>query len=227
MVGLGVLWSRVMRGQTLWEGRWILLLCAAALAVGWFFSTIVAVLAGVALLFTLSFFRDPERVIPSDPRSVVAPADGLVTAVEQDVALPQGGRGARVSIFLSIFDVHVNRAPVAGKILASEEKPGLYLDARHADSAEKNAARTWTFAERETGEIFVVRQITGAIARRIVPWSQVGDEVEKGFRFGMIRFGSRTDLYVPEEFADVRVRVGEHVAGGVTVMARRKESHAG
>jgi phosphatidylserine decarboxylase len=216
-----------MRGQTLWEGRWILVICCGALIVGWFFSLVLTVLAAVALLFTLSFFRDPERVVPTDPRGVVAPADGLITAVETDVELPQGGRGARISIFLSIFDVHVNRAPVAGKILASEEKPGLFLDARHADCAEKNAARTWTFAEQETGALFVVRQITGAIARRIVPWSKVGDEVPQGFRFGMIRFGSRTDLFLPSEFADVRVHVGEHVAGGVTVVARRKELHGG
>jgi phosphatidylserine decarboxylase len=121
-----------------------------------------------------------------------------------------------ISIFLSVFDVHVNRSPIAGIVKHSEGRKGLYLDARDPESGRRNASHLWVIeGSRAT---VAVRQVTGAIARRIVPWAKVGDELGQGRKFGMIRFGSRTELYVPEG-SKVLVRVGESVRGGVTPLA--------
>jgi phosphatidylserine decarboxylase len=170
-----------------------------------------------AAAFTCYFFRDPEREAPNDPAIAIAPADGKIVSVEERIegeALMQSM--VCISIFLSVVDVHVNRSPIAGTITHSEGKKGLYLDARNPDSARKNASRLWVFkGEKVT---VAVRQITGAIARRIVPWSQVGDEVRQGQKFGMIRFGSRTELWVPLG-SKILVREGESVRGGLTPVA--------
>jgi phosphatidylserine decarboxylase len=123
----------------------------------------------------------------------------------------------RVGIFLSIFDVHTNRAPIDGRVVYCQRRAGLFLDARRPDCSEKNESLTWAFENADV--TVVVRQITGAIARRIVAWAKVGDELKKGDRFGMIRFGSRTELYLPLS-ATILVRVGDHVAGGATPIAR-------
>ena len=123
----------------------------------------------------------------------------------------------RVAIFLSVFDVHTNRAPIDGRIIYREHHEGLCLDARNPDCSEKNESMTWGFENPRA--TLVVRQITGAIARRIVGWSEVGDQLAKGERFGMIRFGSRTEVYLPLE-ATVLVKVGDRVAGGSSVIAR-------
>ena len=123
----------------------------------------------------------------------------------------------RVGIFLSIFDVHTNRAPIDGHIVYRQHRKGLCLDARNPDCSEKNEAMTWAFENPRA--ILVVRQLTGAIARRIVAWADVGDQLGKGERFGMIRFGSRTEVYLPLA-ANVSVKVGDHVAGGSTIIAR-------
>ena len=122
----------------------------------------------------------------------------------------------RIAIFLSVFDVHINRAPITGKVILVIDRPGKFLDARHKGASSLNARRTWAF-EGETATV-VVRQITGAIARRIVGWSRLGDQVEKGERFGMIRFGSRTEVYVPLD-SRILVSVGDRVRGGETVIA--------
>jgi len=123
----------------------------------------------------------------------------------------------RVGIFLSVFDVHVNKAPIAGKVVFHQYYPGTYLDARDPECSKKNAALTWAFEGRNA--TLVVRQITGAIARRIVPWSKLGDEVPKGFRFGMIRFGSRTEVYLPMN-SEITVKIGARVKGAETVIGR-------
>jgi phosphatidylserine decarboxylase len=123
----------------------------------------------------------------------------------------------RVGIFLSVFDVHVNKAPIAGKIIYRQHHPGLYLDARNPECSKKNEALTWAIQGAKA--TVVIRQLTGAIARRIVPWSQVGDTVPKGFRFGMIRFGSRTEIYLPMS-ATVEVKIGDRVVGSSTIIAR-------
>ena len=177
----------------------------------------LALLWVVATLFVFYFFRDPDREAPDDQGIAVAPADGKIVSIEDRIeadGLMQ--RMMCISIFLSVFDVHVNRAPIAGQVKLSEGKKGIYLDARNPESARKNASRLWII---EGAKVTVaVRQITGAIARRIVPWSKVGDELTQGQKFGMIRFGSRTELYVPEG-SKVLVRVGESVRGGVTPLA--------
>ncbi|HJX97854.1 MAG TPA: phosphatidylserine decarboxylase family protein [Chthoniobacterales bacterium] len=186
--------------------------------VGWLFSDWIALIFLVLILYTLYFFRDPEREVPADPKAVVAAADGTIadiTEVEETDLLKTKTR--RIGIFLSIFDVHINRAPVEGKIIYRQHREGVCFDARSPECSEKNEALTWGF-ENAQGT-FVVRQLTGAIARRIVAWSDVGDEVQKGDRFGMIRFGSRTEVYLPLA-ADVLVKVGDHVAGGSTIIAR-------
>jgi phosphatidylserine decarboxylase len=122
---------------------------------------------------------------------------------------------------LSIFDVHTNRVPIDGRVTHRQYRKGLYLDARSPDCPEKNESMTWAFENPRV--TVVVRQIAGAIARRIVAWAQIGDELKKGDRFGMIRFGSRTELYLPLN-AEVLVKVGDHVLGGSTIIARLPDS---
>jgi len=210
-----------MRFQTLYEGRWIFAVVFALGALGWWLQwTWLLMLAFVLVAFCINFFRDPDRVAPPDPDAVLAAADGTVAdVVEIDETEVLKTRCKRVGIFLSVVDVHVNRAPIDAKISFLEHHPGLFLDARSVDCSTKNEAQTWAFeGERAT---LVVRQITGAIARRIVAWSKLGDTVRKGERFGMIRFGSRTEVYLPMT-ADISVVVGDRVKGGATIIARLK-----
>jgi phosphatidylserine decarboxylase len=210
-----------MRARTLLEARWILLILALAVVLSWLVSAWLSLVFLVLLLFTIAFFRDPDRTVPTDPRSIVAPADGRITEIidlDEKEVLKMKAR--RVGIFLSIFDVHTNRAPIDGRIVYRQHHEGLCLDARDADCSKKNEAMTWAFENSRL--TIVVRQLTGAIARRIVAWSAVGDELKKGERFGMIRFGSRTELYLPLE-AKVLVKTGDHVSGGSTIIARLPE----
>ena len=208
----------LMRSQTLLEARWILLILAAIGVAVWFVSAWLSLIFLALSLFTIAFFRDPNRPVPPGPNLIVAPADGRVRdIVELDEKEILKTKTRRVGIFLSIFDVHTNRAPIDGRIVYRQHHAGLCLDARDPDCSEKNEAMTWAF-ENSRGAI-VVRQLTGAIARRIVAWANVGDELKKGQRFGMIRFGSRTELYLPLD-AEVLVKTGDHVSGGSTVIAR-------
>jgi phosphatidylserine decarboxylase len=208
----------LMRSQTLLEARWILLVLASVGVAVSFVSMWLSLIFLVLFLFTIAFFRDPNRPVPAGPNLIVAPADGRVRdIVELDEKEILKTKTRRVGIFLSIFDVHTNRAPIDGRIVYRQHHAGLCLDARDPSCAEKNEAMTWAF-ENPRGAI-VVRQLTGAIARRIVAWANVGDELKKGERFGMIRFGSRTELYLPLD-AEVLVKTGDHVSGGFTVIAR-------
>jgi phosphatidylserine decarboxylase len=207
-----------MRAQTLLEARWILLILALAGVAVWFVSTWLALVFLALFIFTIAFFRDPDRPVPPDPNLIIAPADGTVRDIvdlNEEEVLKMKTR--RVGIFLSIFDVHTNRAPIDGRIIYRQHHEGLCLDARNPDCPEKNEATTWAFENLRV--TIVVRQLTGAIARRIVAWANVGDELKRGERFGMIRFGSRTELYLPLE-AEVLVKRGDHVFGGSTVIAR-------
>ena len=210
--------ARHMRSQTLYEARWIFLVLALLGVVGAFISFWLLLPVLLLVIYVFWFFRDPERISPDDPAAVVAAADGKVADIVE-VEEPEviHARQKRVGIFLSVVDVHTNRAPVAGKLIYRKSHAGLCLDARHADCTTKNRAVTWAF-QNQRGT-FVVRQLTGMIARRIVAWSQVGDELKKGERFGMIRFGSRTEVYLPLD-AEVLVKVGDRVIGGVSVIAR-------
>jgi phosphatidylserine decarboxylase len=208
----------LMRSQTLFEARWILAILALLMIVAWFLSNWLALFFLLLILCTLAFFRDPDRVAPSDVNAVVAAADGTVTEiVEVDENEILKTKTRRVGIFLSIFDVHTNRAPIEGRVIYRQHRPGLCLDARRPECSDKNESMMWAFENSRV--TIVVRQLTGAVARRIVAWSQVGDELKKGDRFGMIRFGSRTEVYLPLA-ATVLVQVGDHVAGGSTIIAR-------
>jgi len=207
-----------MRLQTLSAARWILAFFALLAVAAVFLSVWLSLLFVLLFFFTVAFFRDPERAVPADPNLIVAAADGTVMdIVETDESQVLQTKTRRVGIFLSIFDVHTNRAPIDGRVIYRQHQGGLCLDARRPDCSEKNESMTWAFENPRV--TIVVRQITGAIARRIVAWSQIGDELKKGDRFGMIRFGSRTELYLPLN-AEVLVKVGDHVLGGSTIIAR-------
>jgi phosphatidylserine decarboxylase len=207
-----------MRLQTLMEAQWVLLFLAVLALAGAAFSAWLWWFFFLLFLFTVAFFRDPERMAPADSNLIVAPADGTVMdIIELDEGQVLKTRTRRVGIFLSIFDVHTNRAPIDGRVIYRQHREGLCVDARRADCSEKNESMTWAFENPRV--TIVVRQITGAIARRIVAWAQMGDELKKGERFGMIRFGSRTELYLPLN-AEVLVKTGDHVLGGSTIIAR-------
>jgi phosphatidylserine decarboxylase len=208
-----------MRFQTLYEGRWIFgVLIVLALLAWWLTKPWVVAIPVLLIIFCINFFRDPSRTISADPKDIVSAADGTVVEIEEmDESEVTQKRMKRIAVFLSVFNVHVNRVPYEGKVVFSKHYPGTYLDARNPECSKKNEAMTWGF-EGPKGTL-VVRQITGAIARRIVPWAKIGDSLKKGDRFGMIRFGSRTEVYVPLD-AQINVKIGDKVQGGSTVIAK-------
>jgi len=207
-----------MRLQTLSEARWILAFLSLLFVAASFFSIWLALFCVLLIFCVLAFFRDPDRTVPADPNLIVAAADGTVMdIVELDESQVLKTRTRRVGIFLSIFDVHTNRVPIDCRIIYRQHREGLCLDARRPECSEKNESMTWAFQSPRV--TIVVRQITGVIARRIVAWANVGDELKKGQRFGMIRFGSRTELYLPLN-AEVLVKIGDHVLAGSTIIAR-------
>ena len=173
----------------------------------------------VVALFCLYFFRDPDRTIPDGPVAV-SPADGKVVGIIGDGA---GAECTRISIFLNIFDVHVNRAPIAGKITNIEYTKGQFLVASREIASSQNERNTFTIAGAIAGESTCVRfaQIAGLIARRIVCYKKPGDSVAKGERVGLIKFGSRVDVVLGPEW-DIQVQTGERVAGGSSILARRR-----
>ncbi|HEY6170161.1 MAG TPA: phosphatidylserine decarboxylase [Verrucomicrobiae bacterium] len=173
-------------------------------------------------LFTLYFFRDPNPRVPMEPNVIVAPAHGKVDLIDEtDEPGFIGGRCRRVSIFLSVFNVHVQQAPVAGRVAFLKHTSGQYLNALKAESAVHNENVLLGFESKERpGEKIGVRLIAGLIARRIVPWVSEGDEVARGERISLIQFGSRVDLYLPLT-TTVTVKTGDKVVGGQTVVATR------
>jgi phosphatidylserine decarboxylase len=182
---------------------------------GWVWSIVPILLAA----FFLWFFRDPERVIPGGVGLVVSPADGLVTETAR-IETPEGPR-QRISIFLNVFDVHVNRSPISGTLTSVRYQKGLYLNAMDGTSAERNEQNVVTV--RGEGIEIVFKQIAGLIARRIVFNYREGDAVERGQRVGLIKFGSRTDIILPGE-AEIRVKNGQRVKGGASVLAEIPKS---
>jgi phosphatidylserine decarboxylase len=183
---------------------------------------LLAVVPALLWLEVLWFFRDPERTVPADPHALVSPADGTVTYVGEvdDPDFP-GGRALRVSIFLSIFNVHVNRIPRDGRVTAVRYFPGAFLDARNPESAVRNEQLWIDLEEPGSTRPVRVKQISGAVARRIVCWLKPGEEVRRGERLGMIKLGSRTDVLVAAgEPVEVKVRVGDKVKGGATALLR-------
>jgi phosphatidylserine decarboxylase len=164
-------------------------------------------------LFTLYFFRDPERATPAGERLVISPADGKVVRVVEVDETPLGGPGHQISIFLSIFDVHINRAPIAGVVRSVEYHTGEFLPAFDHSASHRNE-RNVVVIEGERGDV-AFAQIAGLIARRIVFRPAEGDRVERGGRVGLIKFGSRVDVFLPPA-SRVLVRVGERVQSGAT-----------
>jgi phosphatidylserine decarboxylase len=166
--------------------------------------------------FVTAFFRNPPRQVPADPGVVVAPADGKVIAVDE-IEVAGGEKALRIGIFLSVFDVHVNRAPVAGRVVAIERSGAKFLAAYDPDAETKNVRLDLTL-ELASGARVRVAQITGLIARRIVCHAQVGEWLPRGARYGLIRFGSRTDVVLPAG-SRATVTRGDRVRGGASIVA--------
>jgi phosphatidylserine decarboxylase len=190
----------------------LLLLGGVSFLLQWYVATAVLVFLAA---FIFSFFRDPERVIPVEPGAVVSPADGRVVVVTDEEN--EGRPGKRISIFLAIWNVHVNRAPAAGTITKMDYRPGKFLAAMRERASVENEQNVFTLST-DGGEM-VFKQIAGLIARRVVSWKKVGERVARGERIGLVRFGSRVDVWVPRT-AEIVVRVGESVKGGSSVVAR-------
>lgn len=188
------------------------------MVVVWISSTVVATL----WLFIVWFFRDPPRRAPDDPTVLVSPADGTITDVGE-VADPDfpGGKAFRIGIFLSVFNVHVNRAPRAAKVTGLRYFPGRFMNALNPECATKNEQLWIDLMDLQLTIPIRVKQIAGAIARRIVCWLRPGDTVDLGERCGMIKVGSRTEIYLPTDIPfKIAVRVGQKVKGGTTVLLR-------
>ena len=166
--------------------------------------------------FMVYFFRDPERVSPASPGLLLAPADGTIVAVTPLQQHPVQLAGTLVSIFLSVFDVHINRAPLSGRVVEVRYQPGKFLPAFRADASDLNEQNSLILQAGETRVL--VKQIAGILARRIVCRVKAGDNLRLGERFGLIRFGSRVDIIIPPEYA-VYVCPGQRVRGGESVLA--------
>ena len=191
-----------------------LALIAAAVLVGWFTQPAWALVPLLLALFFLWFFRDPERAIPDAAGALVSPGDGKVTDVS--FVTTSGGKQARVSIFLSVFDVHVNRSPIAGVVREVRYQRGKFLNAMNqasADENEQNIVRV-----EGDGQVVVFKQIAGLLARRIVFYPKMGDRLERGQRVGLIKFGSRVDVLF-DASAVLQVKVGDRVRGGASILA--------
>jgi phosphatidylserine decarboxylase len=179
----------------------------------------LAGVTGLLLLFVLNFFRDPERAIPNEEGVIVSPGDGKVVEIieEKDALLDEPYR--RISIFLNVFNVHVQRTPVGGRIERVQYNKGKFLNAASHKASLDNEQNSMII---HTGKDKVlVKQIAGLIARRIVCWAKEGDNYSLGQRFGLIRFGSRVDLFLPLS-AEVKVSLGDHVTGGSTIIGYLK-----
>lgn len=216
------------------EGRKFVLI-AALITLGFAlmaWETLAWPMAGITI-WVAAFFRDPVRSVPQGEGLVIAPADGLITLIQQvppprELAGPDGLGDApmmRVSIFMSVFDVHINRAPVAGLIRQVVYIPGKFLNA-DLDKASEDNERQHFLVEADDGTRIGFTQIAGLVARRIVPFVKPGDRVGRGERVGLIRFGSRVDVYLPAGTAP-RVALGQRTIAGETVIARLGEAEAG
>ena len=186
-------------------------------------AVLLAATTGVIGILIAWFFRNPDRPVPLEPGLVVSPADGKVVDIED---IPHddtiGGPAKKIGIFLSIFNVHINRAPVAARVIGLKYRPGKCLNALRPESARENEQLAVTMEEESAPHrIMIVRQITGAIARRIVCWLKPGDVLGRGEQFGMIKLGSRTELVIPvEQGLEITVRLGDNVKAGCSVLAK-------
>ena len=189
-------------------------LIAAAILIGWLTHPAWAIIPILLACFFLSFFRDPDREIPQVPGAVVSPADGKVTEVAP--VTNAHGRQTRISIFLNVFNVHVNRSPISGVIREVRYQRGKFLNAMNEASADLNEQNIVTVDA--DGHTLVFKQIAGLLARRVVFRPKVGDRLERGQRVGLMKFSSRMDVIL-DASARVNVKVGDHVKGGSTILA--------
>lgn len=211
---------------------WTLVLLLLLLAVGALATVVGSLVATAAIalvvlwllfaIFSINFFRDPDPMVPADPRAIVAPGHGLVDVIDETTEHEfMGGPCRRISIFLSIFDVHIQNAPVAGAVAYLKHRPGKFLNAMKTESSTENENVLIGFESSEQpGEKIGVRLIAGLLARRIIPWVVVGDVLNRGDRISLIQFGSRVDLYLPLT-TQIRIKLGDRVKGGETVVATR------
>lgn len=195
----------------------VLSFCSAML--DWWPVTLIAL---IALWFAVHFFRDPERVVPQDADLAVSPADGRIIRIESRIDPMSGEERQCMSIFMNVFSVHVNRAPVTGTVTGIRYNPGKFFNAAWDKASTDNEQCLWQMRD-EQGESWTFVQIAGLIARRIVPHAEQGDALKRGQRFGMIRFGSRVDVYLPADYTPA-VGIGEHVFAGQTVLAKKSAS---
>lgn len=179
---------------------------------------IPAILALILTLFVLYFFRNPERTAPADPATVIAPADGTVIVAERVPETPLGVEAMKISIFMSVFNVHVNRVPFDGKVVDIFHHSGKFFDARDGRASCENE-RNGIILEIAGGARIAFVQIAGLIARRIISYPLVGDLLVRGERYGLIRFGSRVDVYLPMDVTPL-VKIGDKTVAGETVLAR-------
>jgi phosphatidylserine decarboxylase len=191
---------------------------------GGFIATISIFLVGlwvIFALFTLYFFRDPTPKVPTEPNLVISPSHGVVDTIDEiDEPKFMGGRCQRISVFLSVLNVHVQNAPVSGKITYLKYTTGQFLNAMKAESATHNENLYFGFESSDPrGEKIGLRLIAGVLARRIVPYVKEGEEVQRGERISLIQFGSRTDIYLPLS-AKINVKLRDKVVGGETIIAR-------
>ncbi len=198
-------------------------LVALAVGLGYSLAWPVSLIVLPVLIWLFAFFRDPDRPVPGEQHVMVSPADGTVSDITEveKCDLLGGVRALRVGIFLSVFNVHVNRSPCDGKVVKVEYKKGKFINAMsHAKASDENESNTVVLAEATTGRsIAVVKQIVGLIARRIIFTAKEGDLLERGHRIGMIKFGSRTELYVPMWLEpSAKVQVGQTVRGAADVI---------
>jgi phosphatidylserine decarboxylase len=189
-------------------------LLLAGLLVSWLANPLWAVPAWLLAAFCLWFFRDPERVVPDAAGAIVSPADGKVTDISE--VLVNGVERRRISIFLNVFNVHVNRSPISGVIRDARYQKGKFLNAMAANSADENEQNIVTV--ESDGHTVIFKQIAGLIARRIIFTKKIGDRVARGERVGLIKFGSRVDVVV-ERDVQVAVKVGDHVKGASSILA--------
>lgn len=179
---------------------------------------IPVVLSFILSVFVISFFRNPERTAPDDENTVIAPADGTVIVVEHVSKTPLGVESLKISIFMSVFNVHVNRAPLDGRVVDVSYNVGKFYDARDGRASSENE-RNAVVLETANGIRIAFVQIAGLIARRIICYAKVGDSLQRGLRYGLIRFGSRVDVYLPIDVKPL-VKLGDKTVAGETVLGR-------
>ena len=188
-------------------------------ALGWWFPALLAF--GLAF-FSCHFFRDPERVTPQEPYCAISPADGKVITITTKADPFTGEMRTYIAIFMNVFSVHVNRSPLRSTVTNIAYHPGLYLNAAFDKTAAENERCAYQLRDEE-GKLWSMVQIAGLIARRIVCRTAIGQELERGARYGMIKFGSRVDMYLPEGYTPT-VTIGQNIFAGQTIIARKDQS---